>query len=157
MAIRQHYCHINWANEALRDVIAKVVTESEEKMEPFRNIINDVIRWSMKPRLLRTLGVRIRLCNSQTIFKNSLESLRICLQDLGTVEELEKKEDNLHDGWMEIDDSRKRKRGDEDSVFSGESDLKNFKMDAWVNNIKQQNPEKLIKNKIKIFKQRKLD
>ena len=50
------------------------------------------------------------------------------LQDLGSVEEMKDQEDNLHGGWMEIDEdqptSRKRKRVDEGSVSSGESDLK---------------------------------
>ena len=88
------------------------------------------------------------------------------LQDLGSVEEMKDQEDNLHGGWMEIDEdqptSRKRKRVDEGSVSSGESDLKYTKKvgcegGCLINNIKQQNPKKLIKKKIKIFKQTNLD
>ena len=60
MAKRQHYYHINWANEALVNIITNVVSGSEERMEPFREIVNDVVRWSMKPRLLSTLEVRIQ-------------------------------------------------------------------------------------------------
>ena len=130
MAKRQHYYHINWANEALVNIITNVVSGSEERIEPVREIVNDVVRWSMKPRLLSTLGVRIKLCNSQIIFKNMLENLRQRLQDLETVKELEEqeptveKEDNLPDGWKEFDDgdqptTSKRKRGNEDS-YEGE-------------------------------------